>query len=134
MPSIFSKIISKEIPCHLIAENEDFIAFLDIMPLRMGHVLVVPKIEHDYIFDSSEDILKSILIFAKPIALAIEKNIPCKRIGVSVIGLEVPHVHLHLVPIDSADDLNFTRDKLSPSKNELEELAQKIRISLSQLH
>ena len=119
MPSIFSKIIQGEIPSYKIAENEKFYAFLDVFPLVHGHTLVVPKIESDYIFDLSEGELKEILLFAQPIARAIEKAFPCKRCGISVIGLEVPHAHVHLVPINSADDLNFTRPKLKPTQEEL---------------
>ena len=119
MPSIFSKIVKGEIPSYKIAENDKFYAFLDVFPLVQGHTLVVPKIETDYIFDLSQDELKEILLFAQPIAKAIEKAFPCKRCGVSVIGLEVPHAHVHLVPINSADDLNFTRPKLKPTQEEL---------------
>ncbi len=127
MPTIFSKIISGEIPCHKIAENEKFLAFLDISPLREGHTLVIPKQEVNYIFDLDDSLLIEILLFCQPIAKKIEKVIPCKRIGVSVIGLEVPHAHIHLVPIDSADDLNFTRPKLQLSQERLQEIAEKIR-------
>lgn len=119
MPSIFSKLISGEIPSYKIAENDKFYAFLDVFPLVHGHTLVVPKIETDYIFDLSQNELEEILLFAQPIAKAIEKAFPCKRIGISVIGLEVPHAHVHLVPINSADDLNFTRPKLKPTPEEL---------------
>lgn len=128
MASIFSKIIHGEIPSYKIAENERFFAFLDVFPLVQGHTLVVPKIETDYIFDLSEIELKEILLFAQPIAKAIEKAFPCKRCGVSVIGLEVPHAHVHLVPINSADDLNFTRPKLKPTQEELK-LAQNAILS-----
>lgn len=131
MPSIFSKIISGEIPSFKIAENDQFYAFLDVFPLVPGHTLVVPKIETDYIFDLSENDLTQILSFSRPIAKAIEKAFPCKRCGMSVIGLEVPHAHLHLVPINTADDLNFTREKLKPSQGDLIEAQEKI---LKQLH
>lgn len=127
MPSIFTKIISGEIPCYKIAENDRFLAFLDISPLREGHTLVVPKKETDYIFDLSEEELSEILLFSKNVARKIRKIIPCKRIGISVIGLEVPHAHVHLVPIDSADDLNFTRPKLTLSSARLKEIAEKIK-------
>jgi histidine triad (HIT) family protein len=127
MATIFSKIISGEIPCHKIAENEKFLAFLDISPLREGHTLVIPKNEVNYLFDVDDSALNEILLFCKPIAKKIEKVISCKRIGVSVIGLEVPHAHIHLVPIDSADDLNFTRPKLQLTNERLIELAEKIR-------
>lgn len=127
MPTLFSRIVSGEIPCHKIAENEKFLAFLDISPLQEGHTLVIPKKEVNYIFDLDDSLLTEILLFCQPIAKKIEKVIPCKRIGVSVIGLEVPHAHIHLVPIDSADDLNFTRPKLQLSQERLQEIAEKIR-------
>ncbi|MBL0279630.1 MAG: HIT family protein [Bacteroidetes bacterium] len=126
MPTIFSRIISGEIPCHKIAENETYFAFLDIMPLAPGHVLVVPKIPVDYIFDVDDDILAGMLPFAKRIAHAMEKVIPCERIGVSVIGLEVPHAHIHLIPLRTMDDINFSRPKLKMSNSELAEIAAKI--------
>lgn len=119
--SVFTKIISREIPAFVVKEDEHFIAFLDISPLVMGHVLIVPKKEIDKLFDLPENLLSSILLFAKPIATAIEKSFTCNRCGISVIGLEVPHAHVHLVPINSADDLNFTRKKLAPSKDSLKE-------------
>jgi len=131
MASIFAKIIQGEIPSYKIAENEKFYAFLDVFPLVHGHTLVVPKIETDYIFDLSENELKEILLFAQPIAKAIEKAFPCKRCGVSVIGLEVPHAHVHLVPINSADDLNFTRPKLKPTQEELQSAQNAILANLS---
>ncbi|MEY4892399.1 MAG: hypothetical protein RIQ34_1011 [Bacteroidota bacterium] len=124
--TLFSKIIAGEIPSYKIAENDRFFAFLDIFPLREGHVLVVPKTETDKFFDLSENYLSEMLVFAQPIAKAIEKSFPCNRCGVSVIGLEVPHAHLHLVPIDSADDLNFTRPKLKMSSEELKSAQEKI--------
>lgn len=117
--TIFSKIIAGEIPSYKIAENDHFFAFLDIFPLVKGHVLVVPKIETDQFFDLDNDYLSKILLFSKPIAKAIEQSFPCNRCGISVIGLEVPHAHLHLVPITDADDLNFTRGKLKLSPEEL---------------
>jgi histidine triad (HIT) family protein len=126
MPTIFSRIISGEIPCHKIAENETYFAFLDIMPLAPGHVLVVPKIPVDYLFDVDDDILAGMLPFAKRIAHAMEKVIPCERIGVSVIGLEVPHAHIHLIPLRTMDDINFSRPKLKMSNSELAEIAAKI--------
>ncbi len=116
--TIFSKIIAGKIPCYTIAENEKFIAFLDIMPLVKGHTLVVPKIETDKIFDLSDDYLSEMLVFAKPIARSMEKTFDCNRCGISVIGLEVPHAHMHLIPINSADDMNFNRPKLVLSKEE----------------
>lgn len=126
MPSIFTRIINGEIPSYKILENEKFYAFLDIAPLRMGHVLVIPKTETDRFFDLGEDYLSEILVFSKPIVSAIEKSFPCKRCGIAVIGLEVPHAHLHLVPINSADDLNFTRKKLEPGAADLKAAQQKI--------
>jgi len=126
MSSIFSKIIAGEIPSYKIAENDSFFAFLDIFPLTEGHVLVVPKTETDKFFDVSDDLLKEWLVFAKPIARAIEKAFDCNRCGISVIGLEVPHAHMHLVPVNSADDLNFTRPKLKPDQDQLKRVQQKI--------
>jgi histidine triad (HIT) family protein len=119
MASIFSKIISGEIPSYKIAENDRFYAFLDVFPLVYGHTLVVPKTEVDKLYELSDDDLASLLQFAQPIARAIEKAFPCKRCGMSVIGLEVPHAHLHLVPINTADDLNFTREKMKPTQEDL---------------
>lgn len=127
MASIFTRIINREIPGYIVAEDERYIAFLDINPLVLGHVLVVPKTEVDYIFDLDDDTLSGLNVFAKKIALAIRKAIPCKRIGVAVIGLEVPHTHVHLVPMNSMGDLNFTRPKLNPSKEELAAAAEKIK-------
>lgn len=124
--TIFSKIIKGEIPSYKIAENEKFFAFLDIFPLREGHVLVVPKIEEDKFFDLPNDYLAEMLVFAKPIAHAIEKSFPCNRCGLSVIGLEVPHAHLHLVPIDKADDLNFTRGKIKVNAEQLKTAQERI--------
>lgn len=128
--TIFSKIIAGEIPAYRIAENELFFAFLDIFPLREGHTLVVPKLETDHFFDMPDKYLEEILLFSRPIAKAIEKAFPCNRCGMAVIGLEVPHAHLHLVPIDRADDLNFTRDKLKLTPEQLTECRDKIRIHL----
>jgi len=119
MASIFSKIITGEIPSYKIAENELFYAFLDVFPLVHGHTLVVPKKEIDYFFDLETEALSSIFQFAQPLAKAIQEAFPCKRCGIAVIGLEVPHAHLHIVPINSADDLNFTRPKLKPTPEEL---------------
>jgi len=124
--SIFSKIISGEIPSYKIAEDEKFYAFLDIFPMVEGHTLVVPKTETDSMFDLSDDYLQALLVFAKPIAKAIEKSFNCNRCGMAVIGLEVPHAHLHLVPINSADDLNFTRGKLKLTEDQLKKAQQKI--------
>ena len=130
MASIFTKIIQGEIPCYKIAEDENFIAFLDITPIARGHVLVVPKQECDKIFDVNLEILSKWLVFAQPIAKAIEKTFPCKRCGISVIGLEVPHAHMHLVPINSADDLNFTRKKLTLTSEEMKEIQSTILLQL----
>lgn len=129
--TIFSKIIAGEIPSYKIAENEHFFAFLDIFPLVKGHVLVVPKIETDQFFDLGDQYLSEILLFSKPIAKAIEHAFPCNRCGISVVGLEVPHAHLHLVPINEADDLNFTRGKLKLSPEELKAVQTAILEQLS---
>lgn len=128
--SVFTKIISGEIPSYKIMEDDDFIAFLDIFPLVKGHVLVVPKIEVDKIFDVKDEVLSRMLVFAKPIGKAIERTMDCKRCGISVIGLEVPHAHMHLVPINSADDLNFTKEKLKVPKEEMELIRDKILSAL----
>lgn len=127
MASIFTRIINGEIPCHKIDENDKFIAFLDVFPLVKGHTLVVPKKETDYIFDISQEELSEILIFAQGVAKKLQRAIPCKRIGISVIGLEVPHAHVHLVPMNSADDVNFTRPKLTVSAEEMASIADAIR-------
>lgn len=130
MPSIFTRIINREIPAYIVAEDEKYIAFLDINPLVVGHALVVPKKEVDFIFDLDDDTLAGLNVFAKRVALAIRKSIPCRRVGVAVIGLEVPHTHIHLVPMNSMSDLNFTRSKLNPSKDELSEACDKIKAAL----
>jgi histidine triad (HIT) family protein len=124
--TIFSKIIAGEIPSYKIAENEKFFAFLDIFPLREGHVLVVPKTETDKFFDLSDEYLSEMLVFAKPIAKAIERSFNCNRCGIEVIGLEVPHAHLHLIPINTANDLNFNQPKLKLSNEQLEKIRDKI--------
>ena len=124
--TIFSKIISGEIPSYKIAEDEQFLAFLDVFPLVKGHVLVVPKTEVDKIFDLPDEYLAAMLVFSKPIAKAIEKTMKCRRCGISVVGLEVPHAHMHLLPINSANDLNFTQPKIRVSKEEMELIQQKI--------
>jgi histidine triad (HIT) family protein len=129
--TIFSKIIKGEIPSYRIAEDEKFFAFLDIFPLREGHVLVVPKLEVDKFFDVPDDYLAGMLVFAKPIARAIEKSFRCNRCGVAVVGLEVPHAHLHLVPINHIDDLNFTKGKLKVSADQLKAAQEKIISHLS---
>ena len=127
MASIFSKIISDEIPSYKVLENKNFLAFLDIFPLVRGHVLVIPKKEIDYLFDISSDEYGELWKFAQQVAKAMKKVIDCKRIGVAVIGLEVPHVHIHLVPLNNVSDINFERPKLSFSDEEMNEVAQKIR-------
>ena len=126
MATIFTKIINGEIPCFKIAEDDKFLAFLDINPLAKGHTLVIPKIEIDYIFDVDDKLLGDMMIFAKKVALKIEKSIPCKRIGVAVIGLEVPHAHIHLVPLNSVEDINFSRPKLSISMEEMKSIHESI--------
>lgn len=127
MASIFTKIINREIPAHIVAEDAEYIAFLDIMPLSKGHVLVVPKVEVDYIFDLDDTTLAGLHVFAKKVAKAIDKTIPCTRVGVAVVGLEVPHVHVHLVPLRTMDDINFSRPKLKLSSDELGQIAETIR-------
>lgn len=126
MATIFSKITKGEIPSYKIAENERCFAFLDINPIAKGHVLVVPKIEEDYIFDLADDILSELFVFAKKIAKAMDKGVGCKRIGVSVIGLEVPHAHIHLVPLETIDSINFSKPKLQFSEAEFVEIQKKI--------
>ena len=127
MSSIFSKIINREISSYIIAENENFLAFLDIFPLTKGHTLVIPKLEIDYYFDIQDELFNEINIFSKKVAIGIEKAIPCKRIGVSVVGLEVPHAHIHLIPINSISDMNFSNPKLELSKNEFLSIAEEIK-------
>lgn len=127
MPSIFTRIIRGEIPCHKVAEDDRFLAFLDIAPLREGHTLVVPKVEVDKFFDLPADVLGSIMPFAYEVARRIRSVVPCDRIGVSIIGLEVPHAHVHLIPLDQVSDMDFGRTKLKPSQEELAALAERIR-------
>lgn len=127
MASLFTKIINREIPGHIVAEDDQFIAFLDIMPLVTGHTLIVPKKELDYIFDHDNATLEAMMVFAKTVAVAIKKTISCKRVGVAVIGLEVPHTHMHLVPMQTMDDINFTRPKLKPTTEELGATAKRIQ-------
>ncbi len=126
MSTIFSKIVSGDIPCYKVAENEDYLAFFDINPLAKGHTLVIPKKETDYIFDMDDSSYSGLWVFAKKVALAIEKVVPCSKIGVAVIGLEVAHAHIHLVPINSIYDIDFSKEKLKLSKEEFLELASKI--------
>jgi histidine triad (HIT) family protein len=129
MASIFTKIINGEIPSHKIAETEDFFAFLDVFPCAPGHTLVVPKKEVDYLFDLSDELYMGLMAFAKSLEPAIRKAVPCKRVGVAVIGLEVPHVHVHLVPMNSMNDMNFN-SKIKISQEELSEIAEKIKAGL----
>ena len=128
--TIFSKIIAGEIPSYKIAENEKFFAFLDIFPLREGHVLVVPKTEIDKFFDLPDEFLSEMLLFAKPIAKAIERSFNCNRCGIEVVGLEVPHAHMHLIPINSANDLNFTKEKLKMTPEQMKKVQEKILSNL----
>lgn len=125
--SIFSRIVAGEIPCHSIAESEDFLAFLDVFPLVKGHTLVIPKQEVDYIFDLPDELLAGIHLFSREVARKIERAIPCSRIGVTVIGLEVPHAHVHLIPINDVADMNFEKPKLTVSQEELAVTAALIR-------
>ncbi len=127
MASLFSRIVSGEIPCYKIAETSDFLAFLDVFPLAKGHTLVIPKKEIDYIFQMEDNELSGFTLFAKRVAKAIEKSVPCKRIGMAVIGLEVPHAHIHLVPINHVSDIDFSKPKLNLPKEEMEEIAELIR-------
>jgi histidine triad (HIT) family protein len=129
MDTIFTKIIKGEIPCYKVAENEHFFAFLDISPIAFGHTLVVPKLQNDYIFDLNDNQIADLMIFAKKVALAVEKNVTCKRIGIAVIGLEVPHTHVHLVPISNVSDLDFKKERVQVSKEEMINLATKISAS-----
>jgi len=131
MASIFTKIVNGEIPCYKIAETEDYLAFLDVFPLAKGHTLVILKKEIDYLFDIEDDLYLGFQMFAKKVAKAIEKAVPCKRIGVAVIGLEVPHAHIHLIPLNNVSDINFSQPKLQLLKDELEEIAAKIRKEFS---
>ncbi len=130
MATIFSKIVNGEIPCYKIAENDNFFAFLDINPLAKGHTLVIPKQETDYIFNLNDELYQGLFLFSKKIALAIEKVIPCKRIGIAVIGLEVPHAHIHLVPMNHLYDIDFKKPKLTLRKEEFEEITAKIQGAL----
>jgi len=130
MGTIFSKIISGEIPSYVVAESVEFLAFLDINPLAEGHVLVIPKQEVDYIFDLDDETYTGLQLFAKIVATGIKKAIPCKKVGVAVIGLEVPHAHIHLIPMNKVDDLNFARPKLKFTPEELEATSEKIREAL----
>ncbi len=131
MASIFTRIIHGEIPCYKIAEDDQFLAFLDINPLAKGHTLVVPKVEIDYLFELDDMLLGDMMKFSKKVALAIDRTMDCKRVGVAVLGLEVPHAHIHLCPINDLYDIEFSRPKLKLSKEEFEEIAEKIRAEVS---
>jgi histidine triad (HIT) family protein len=130
MSSIFSKIVDGEIPAHIVAETTEFLAFLDVNPLTMGHVLVIPKKEIDYIFDMDEERYFGFTLFAKIVAEGLKKAFPCVKVGMAVIGLEVPHAHIHLIPMNNVSDMNFSKPKLSPSNEELAEAAAKIKAQL----
>jgi len=126
MASIFSKIVNGEIPCYKVAEDENYLAFLDIFPLVTGHVLVIPKVEIDYLFDLDDQNYSGLMLFSKRVALALKKAIPCKKVGVAVLGLEVPHAHIHLVPMNTESDINFSKPKLRLTTQEFTETAAKI--------
>jgi histidine triad (HIT) family protein len=126
MPTLFSRIVAGEIPCHKIAEDDRFLAFLDIMPLAQGHTLVIPKLEVDRFFDLPDDLLSDINVFARDVALKLERTIPCERVGVAVIGLEVPHAHVHLIPLNGVADINFERPKMKVSQDDLAAIAAQI--------
>ena len=128
MASIFTRIVQGEVPCYKIAENENFLAFLDVNPLVKGHTLVIPKQEQDYLFDLEDDSFVGLHLFAKEVAIQLKKHIACKRIGVAVIGLEVPHAHIHLIPLNEMDDMNFNRKKLSLSPEELTTIADELKL------
>ncbi len=133
MPSIFSRIINGEIPAWKVAESERFLAFLDVNPLAKGHTLIVPKVETDYFFDLSDEEITSIMLFSKKVATALRSTLPCLRIGMSVIGLEVPHAHIHLVPLNSMGDINFSNSRLNLSAEEMEAIAASIRSAYDKL-
>lgn len=130
MSSIFSKIVSGEIPCYKIAEDDNYLAFLDVFPLVHGHILVIPKKEVDYIFDVEDADLSGLMLFAKKVAKAQRAVVTCKRIGIAVIGLEVPHAHIHLVPMNTVNDINFAQPKISPTKEQLAEMAERIKAKI----
>ena len=130
MSTIFSKIISGEIPCYKVAETNDFLAFLDVRPLTAGHTLVIPKREVDYLFDMEDEQFAGLHLFAKIVAKAVKAAVPCKRIGVAVIGLEVPHAHIHLVPMNAIGDLNFEKERAQISPEQFEQIAADIRAAL----
>lgn len=131
MASIFSKIVNREIPAHIVAETDEFLAFHDVSPLVMGHLLVIPKKEVDYIFDLDNETYTGLTLFAKEVAVGLKKAFPCEKVGVAVVGLEVPHVHIHLIPMNNVSDMNFAKAKLQPTQEELAEAAAKIKVVLS---
>jgi histidine triad (HIT) family protein len=131
MATLFTKIINGEIPCYKVAEDDRYFAFLDINPLNAGHTLVVTKLEADYVFDLDNDTLSGLILFSKKVAAAIESVVTCKRIGVAIVGLEVPHVHIHLIPMNTMDDINFLRPKLKFTPEEFREIAEKISKKVS---
>lgn len=133
MPSIFSRIINGEIPAWKVAESEHFLAFLDVNPLAKGHTLIVPKVETDYFFDLSDEEISGIMLFSKKVASALRNTLPCLRIGMSVIGLEVPHAHVHLVPLNNMGDINFSNSRLNLSSEEMEAVAASIRSAYDKL-
>lgn len=130
MASIFTKIVNGEIPCHKIAETDEYLAFLDIFPLQRGHTLVIPKVEVDKFFDLEEDVIAGLMVLAKKVAKAVKATFPCDRVGVAVIGLEVPHAHVHLIPINRMKDMSFEQPKLKISNEELAQIAAQIRANL----
>lgn len=127
MPTIFSRIVNGEIPCYKIAEDDRYFAFLDINPMAKGHTLVIPKVEVDYIFDLEEETLAGLTVFAQKVAKAVEAAVPCKRVGVAVLGLEVPHAHIHLIPLNHESDIDFRKPKLKLSTEEFLQIAESIR-------
>ncbi len=131
MSTIFSKIVNGEIPAYKIADDENYLAFLDVFPLKPGHALVIPKLENDYIFDLDDAQLAGLMVFAKKVAKGIRKVIPCKRIGVAVIGLEVPHTHIHLIPMEHVGDMNFANPKMKIAPEEMQIIADKIRAQIA---
>jgi histidine triad (HIT) family protein len=128
MPTIFSKIVNGEIPCYKIAEDKDFLAFLDIFPVAQGHILVIPKVETDYLFDLENDEFSGLMLFSKRVALALKQAVPCKKVGLAVLGLEVAHAHLHLVPLQSENDINFSNPKLKFTPEQFASLANQIAV------
>jgi histidine triad (HIT) family protein len=131
MPTIFTRIVNREIPAHIVAEDHQHLAFLDINPLVHGHTLVIPKQEVDYLFDLDQEAYSQLQFFSRAVAMGLKKAVPCLRIGVAVIGLEVPHCHIHLIPMNSMDDMNFTRPKLRPTPDQLTSMAETIRREIS---